>query len=202
MKLRIYNGTNHENAIYNPRDCYTDRKGKYFLQKNGTEPLITLEREQPLCAQVISKSLNNSEEYPLFFADAMSYISLTPMNRNPEEYDVILVSSIYAMLASQAFGMVNQSMLDRLYIPVPLYDTHDQTKKIGCAGLKKVCKPFSPQEYVVQIQSGFMPSLASINVCIEWFAQCGRPIDQMTFDALEELKRYVSSLTTVPQFYI
>lgn len=202
MKMNIYNGTNHENIIYNPKDCYSDRRGKHFLQKIDSKPVMKVGRNQPLCAQVMSGSLEQSDEFPIFFSDSMSYITLTPLDKSPYEYDIIIVSSLYATLAMQSFGTIDQNTLDRLYVPVPLYDNYDHTKKIGCAGLKKVYRPFTPQEYVSQIKSGYMPSLASIKVCIEWFAQCGRPIDPLTLNALEELKRYIITMSTAPKFFI
>ncbi len=86
------------------------------------------------------------------------------------EYDIIVVSSRYADLARQTQGGGNIDFLDRFFTPVPLYDSDPQlsrfTNKIGTAGFRKVWFPKTPQEYVLELRSGKLPSISAIQVCI------------------------------------
>lgn len=200
MQPRIYNGTNHTNIIYNPKDCFCDRQNKHFLQKIDAKPIFTIKRDKPLNAQVSLKPLNNANNnLPIYYADSMSYISLTPIDDNPANYDIIIVSNIYATLALQACYL-NADFVDRLYIPIPLFDKLDPTRKIGCAGLKKVCRPLTPQEYLFQIRSGYIPSIASLQTCLDWFSN--QPIDYATAETFSEIQQYISGLTSVTHFMI
>ena len=200
MNLRFFNGTNHDNIIYNPNDCYTDRQNRHFLITPEVEPAYIIKRDKPLNAYVSSQALSNaSGTLPLYFADSMSHISLTPIDGCPANFDVIIVSNLYASLALQCFG-INPDYLDRLYVPVPLFDRCDTRRKIGAAGLKKVSRPYNPQDYLLQLHTGYPPSIASIQTCIDFFQSFQQPIDAMTSSALTELQQYISNLTTPPYF--
>lgn len=192
-EFRIYNGVNHSLSIFtSPTDFTANRKGQYFLTNHLARPNLVINQNRPLSARTCSTPLTAS---PIFFFPESIGAQLDTIP-NPADYDLIVVSGIYAQLACQVY-FNNPDFLDRLYVPVPLFADDPQhsenCRKIGVIGFRKVLFPKTPLHYLSDLRSGHSPSLASIKICIELYRQF--TCDPSILVGLQKLEQWLTNST-------
>lgn len=172
--FKIYNGTNHTITLYSANDFTVNRKGQHFLLNRYAQPNQMIPQEHPL-------SVRNNSTLPItqlgihLFLPAALTATLDILPGNPADYDCIVISNLYGQLLIQRYWS-NPNLLDRLFVPIPLYDCDPQTnttaRKIGSVGLQKVWGvPIAPQTYMQELQAGRTPSRAAIQICVETQSQ-------------------------------
>ena len=192
---RKYNGVNHDLLLYqNPEDFAVNRKSQYFLVNQEAKPNEVIRQRRPLSAKSQLISLSSMEK-SLFLPEAVgAQIEFVP---DPYEYDIIIVSNLYANIARQMQG-INPDYVDRLYSPVPLYSENPQdvhySSKIGCVGFRKVWDPRTPQEYICDLKSGRLPSVSSMKLCVAMYRSQRAYCDYNTTFWLRELENYLLSI--------
>lgn len=190
---RKYNGVNHDLFLYLNSDNFAvNRKGQYFLTNPEAKPDEILRQMRPLSvkSQLIPTS---SSEMNIFLPEAVG--AQLEFASEPYNYDIIIVSSLYANMARQTQGS-NPDYLDRLYSPITLYsedpqDSNHFANKIGCVGFRKVWYPRIPQEYVNELRTGRLPSVTSMKLCIDMYHSQRAYCDYNTSCWLHELENYL-----------
>lgn len=194
--IRKYNGVNHDLSIYlTPKDFAVNRKNQYFLTNPSAQPDEIIRQMRPLSVKSQLVPLNSSE-MNIFLPEAFG--AQIEFASNPYDYDIIIVSNLYANIARQTQGS-NPDYLDRLYSPVTLYSDDPQNAKhfaakIGCVGFRKVWYPRTPQEYVNELKAGRLPSVTSMKSCIDMYRSQRAYCDFSTSFWLRELEMYVAAL--------
>lgn len=164
---RVYNACNHELNLYMNNTKYAmTRKEKFFLTEEGTKPDYIIRQMRPLCIRNTSDKKENS----LLLAPEVfeTQIDIAP---NYNRYDVIVVSYRYATFCYKQFPAY-VDYIDRLFVPVKLYDKNPEKEKasvVGCVGFQKYCYPKTPEQYVIDINNGYKPSKAAVQVCCELY---------------------------------
>lgn len=107
---------------------------------------------------------------------------------------IIIVSNLYADFARQLIR--NSDYLDRLYVPLPVYDMDPQIRnakatKVGSLGLRKVWYQKTPQEYVTDIRNGHIPSYQSMRVCLDIYKYKMVYCDEITKSYLDEIQHFI-----------
>lgn len=194
-QTRIFNGVNHNVNLYeNPENFTRNRKNQYFLTTPIARPDRVIRQMQPLSVKTDLIPTQVTTTPGLFLPEAVgAQIESIPDYSN---YDVIVVSNIYANIARQLAG-TNPEYLDRLYTPVPLYENDPQfchdTRMVGSVGFRKVWYPMHPQGYVLEYRAGRLPSLASAQICLDIYAAQRAYCDTYTASWLAELKNWLST---------
>lgn len=151
----VYNGTNHELAMYDMSDVYTTRTtNMYFLKSNSKCKYSTYEQEFPL---------NVERSY------CTPPLCILP---NYYDYDTIVVSSKYAKTAMEQCFRIDPHYLDRLYTPITVYDTEKDKNPVGAVGFKKVVAPWRVEDYYNIVywhlnSGGVRPSLSAIKLVLD-----------------------------------
>ena len=164
---KMYNGCNHNITFYGNYLKYAmTRKEKFFLTEEGTKPDYVIRQMRPLCIRNTSEKKENS----LLLAPEVfeTQIDIAP---NYNCYDVIVVSYRYATFCYKQFPAY-VDYIDRLFVPVKLYDKNPEKEKasvVGCVGFQKYCYPKTPEQYVIDINNGYKPSKAAVEVCCELY---------------------------------
>lgn len=194
FQTRIYNGINHDIRLFeNHVNFTTNRKGQHFLINPDSKPDKIIRQMKPLSVKTDLILTNTMTNPRLFLPEAVgSQIETLP---NYYDYDIIVVSTIYAGMARQLTGN-NPDYLDRLYTPVPVYDDDPQVyrnsvRMAGSIGFRKVWYPMTPQQYVFEYRSGRLPSVSSVRMCLDIYDSHRYYCDDYTFAWLAELRNWL-----------
>lgn len=198
FQTRIFNAVNHDIRLFeDPTKFTTNRKGQRFLTNPDAQPDSIIRQMNPLSVRTNPVPASFSAAPSLFLPEAVgARIDTLP---NFWDYDIIAVSTIYAGMARQL--IVNSpDYLDRLYVPVPVYDDDPQSfrnsaRMAGSIGFKKVWYPRTPQEYVIEFRAGRLPSLASVRTCLDFYDTQRAYCDANTTAWLTELRNWLPSET-------
>lgn len=193
---RKYNGVNHDLSFYQNQDDFAmNRKNQYFLTNRNAEPSEIIRQVRPLSvkSQLIPSVSSELNIFPPEAAN--SQIEIIP---NACDYDVIIVSGLYADIARQTQSS-DSDYLDRLYTPITLYaedpqNTSYNVPKIGCVGFRKVWYSHTPQEYVMALRSGYLPSVTSMRFCVDMCHSQRAYCDFYTMSWLRELENYLTTI--------
>lgn len=193
-QTRIYNGVNHNINLYETLANFTiNRKGQYFLTNSNTKPDRIIQQMKPMSVRTELIPTSSINSPLLFLPEAIgSQIDTLPNHYN---FDIIVVSTIYAGVARQLAGN-NPDYLDRLYTPIPVYVDNPQfyggsTRKAGSVGFRKVWYPRTPQEYVLEFRAGRLPSVSSMKVCLNIYNSHRAYCDATTAAWLMELRNWL-----------
>lgn len=191
----IYNGVNHDVLLFDSKDIIVNRKGQHFLKEDNCTPKKIIRQGRPLSAHGNLLCIENGDSN-IFLPEA--YGSQLDTLSDYFNYSIIIVSSRYADFARQTHGGGNFDFLDRLFTPIPLYSSIDahyscNLSKIGSAGLKKVCFPKTPQNYVLELRAGQLPSVSAMQVCLSMYRDHRAYCDSNTSSWLRELESYLPS---------
>lgn len=191
---RIYNGVNHDINLYeNPANFTVNRKGQYFLTNPNAKPDRIIRQMKPMSVKTDLIPTNSMTNPGLFLPEAVgAQIETLP---NYFDYDIIVVSTIYAGMARQLTGN-NPDYLDRLYTPVPVFDDDPQVyqnnaRMAGSIGFRKVWYPLAPYQYVHEFRAGRLPSVASVRVCLDIYDSHRAYCDANTVAWLTELRNWL-----------
>lgn len=191
---RIYNGVNHGINLYeNPTNFTVNRKGQHFLTNPEAKPDRIIRQMKPLSVKTDLIPMNSITNPGLFLPEPVgAQIETLP---NYCDYDIVVVSTIYAGMARQLTGN-NPDYLDRLYTPVPVFDDNPQVyrnsaRMAGSIGFRKVWYPMTPQWYVQEYRAGRLPSVASVRVCLDIYDSHRAYCDANTAAWLTELKNWL-----------
>ena len=187
LEPRVYVGVDHPVKLYNPTDCIRSREGKYYLKEDKfVEPRKILDMNNPLSSR--SKDVQycgTSGAINIFasnhYGKAFTYNNIyNPINW--KDYDMIIVSSIYAQAAGCDYNWSDintRNFLDRLFIPIPVYTVvpygnsqSSERIKVGSVGMDKAYKyAFTPYEYAEMIARGWGEwfSISALQYCLEYY---------------------------------
>lgn len=183
----VYCGVNHDIKLYNGDHCPANRNGQYFLNDENEKPTMIFQQANPL--SVHPSVISN----PLY---GITTFSIEDKNidflNNYVNYDIIIVSRIYAEYAKRCFKSY-ADYLDRLRVPVPVYnkdpETHDDSKKVGVVFLQRVVPVNEPHYYIQLLNDGFYPSILSINDTINNSRLPGKHLTILNRTAVMDLER-------------
>lgn len=195
-QVRIYNAVNHNIDLYqNPAAYSVNRRGQYFLTNPAAKPDKIIYQQKPLSVTTTLTPTNPKVSPGLFLPEVIGAQLETLADYY--NYDIIVVSNIYAGLARQMVGnSLDLDYTDRLFTPVPVFGDNPQfyanaAQKVGSVGFRKVWYPRTPQEYVMEFRAGRLPSVSAVKVCLDIYNSHRAYCDQNTAAWLMELRNWL-----------
>ena len=187
MNVRVYNATNHDVSIY-LHDCInftSSRGGNSFTVVDGAMqnlmPIEVFPKRQPLSVSTVPFAGTMLGNLRIELPDSLSS---NPLPINYLDYDVIIVSQMYAQYAVRY--LLDRNFVDRLYtVGAGVYSTPNAKHPIGTMGLKKVdfpngCGYLSDREYnpipryLNEFACGRIPSLVAVIQMVDYFISTGQ----------------------------
>ncbi len=161
---KIYNSCNHELKVYLNETKYAmTRKGNFFLTDLNAKPDYIIRQMRPLSIRKVTEK----EKQQILHAPEV-FDTQIDIAWNYDKYDIIVTSNRYAGSCIRQLPTY-VDYIDRLFVPIKLFNRNPEKEKaeiIGCVGFQKYVYPKLPGQYMTDLQNGFIPSKAAIQVCI------------------------------------